>query len=418
MSPSSSTLPNPGKSLPSRQNSIKKHAAEDSLSAPANKPVPTPRTHSPVTESHNPAYTVFIRLPFNRNGFEDPPPVHWDASKDRQLWRLISKSNSGNLDWEALSVQLEVELSFLLMQAAWLYERHTERMRKLVVKIGGEGSGSGSGVGGADSKLPAQDIGSGTAETIRGGTAVTPTAGLSRTASAATVTMSKDGTTNVQHRPFRAGSTSGGRRPATIARGPRDEYYEDAIEHEGVEDASDSEDGLPTFGRSQAARRVKKTAIKRSVHLSSDGDDDEYSSGGGYLPFATASAIKADPKRSADQAVTMTRRNPLAQPQQKETPRKESSTSSAERQDLSSSGIGTAAAISPRHRAQLVGLSPRGSEGSPSMGSSFSDLDDASVTQSALEDALLSNMRQQGGGGSSMASRIGSIRDVLGRRGL
>lgn len=61
--------------------------------------------------------------------------------------------------------------------------------------------------------------------------------------------------------------------------------------------------------------------------------------------------------------------------------------------------------LSPRQQAALAaaaGLSPRlrrqgtsgqnGSDTSPSMGSSFSDLDDASVTQSALEEALLSGM--------------------------
>lgn len=247
---------------------------------------------------------------------------------------------------------------------------------------------------------------------------MTPPAVLSRTPSAATVTQSKVGTTSaMQHRAFRAGSNSGGRRPA-IVRGSRDDYYDDAIEHEGVERESDSEDGMSALGRSQAARRSKKSAVKRSVNLSSDGDDDEYSSGGGYLPFASTHMARAEPRRNEDQnqTATLTRRNPL--PQHKAATRKESSTSSAERQDLSSSGVGAAPAISPRHRAQLASLSPRGSEGSPSMGSSFSDLDDASVTQSALEDALLSNMRQQGGGGSSMASRIGSIRDVLGRRGL
>ncbi|KAF2176182.1 hypothetical protein K469DRAFT_35392 [Zopfia rhizophila CBS 207.26] len=58
--------------------------------------------------------------------------------------------------------------------------------------------------------------------------------------------------------------------------------------------------------------------------------------------------------------------------------------------------------LSPKHRAELAKLSPRrsgikgkrdGSEGTPSMGSSFSDIDDASITQSALEEALLSNMQ-------------------------
>lgn len=262
-----------------------------------------------------------------------------------------------------------------------------------------------------DTKQPPQEIEFGTSETIKSGTAVTPPTGLSRTASAATVTQSRLTTTSTLHRAFRTESGPAAKRPAAILRGSRDDYFED--EHEGVNGDSDSEDGISAFGRSQA-RRGKKASVKRSVRLSSDDDDDEYSSGGGFLPFATASTTRAEPKRNEDQKATLTRRTPL--PQRKEAPREELSTSSAERQNLSSSGIGAADAISPRHRAQLVSLSPRGSEGSPSMGSSFSDLDDASVTQSALEDALLSNMRQQGAGGSSMASRIGSIRDVLGRR--
>lgn len=49
-----------------------------------------------------------------------------------------------------------------------------------------------------------------------------------------------------------------------------------------------------------------------------------------------------------------------------------------------------------------------GSDGTPSMGSSFSDLDDTSVTQSALEEALMSNM-QHGG----MASRMSTISQAL-----
>ena len=69
--------------------------------------------------------------------------------------------------------------------------------------------------------------------------------------------------------------------------------------------------------------------------------------------------------------------------------------------------------LSPRQEAQLAaaGLSPRrrsakdGSDGTPSMGSSFSDLEDASVTRSALEEALASNMNN----GNGMASRVSNI---------
>ena len=48
------------------------------------------------------------------------------------------------------------------------------------------------------------------------------------------------------------------------------------------------------------------------------------------------------------------------------------------------------------------------------MGSSFSDLDDASVTQSALEEALMSNMGNTTG---TVASRVSAIGGALGLRG-
>jgi hypothetical protein len=80
-----------------------------------------------------------------------------------------------------------------------------------------------------------------------------------------------------------------------------------------------------------------------------------------------------------------------------------------------------ATALSPHRAGEAPRQSPRksttsgreASDGTPSMGSSFSDLDDASVTQSALEEALLSNM-QHGG----MASRMSTISQALRSRYL
>jgi hypothetical protein len=62
-------------------------------------------------------FTTLIRLPFARGNFEDPPQVRsadlhtviwlihvqaqWDADKDRQLWKVISKSSkTSDLDCE------------------------------------------------------------------------------------------------------------------------------------------------------------------------------------------------------------------------------------------------------------------------------------------------------------------------------
>ena len=85
--------------------------------------------------------------------------MDWNSTKDRQLWKLLSSaSNSKDLDWEAMSERFDVPLSFLLQQAAWLYERHFEGMRAQMKRLGagasaapsprpeqqGEGSGMGS----------------------------------------------------------------------------------------------------------------------------------------------------------------------------------------------------------------------------------------------------------------------------------
>lgn len=66
-------------------------------------------------------------------------------------------------------------------------------------------------------------------------------------------------------------------------------------------------------------------------------------------------------------------------------------------------------ALSPRQRR----MAKEGSEGTHSMGSSFSDLDDASITQSALEEALANEMTQGGG-----ASRMSTISQALKSRYL
>lgn len=87
-----------------------------------------------------PHYTVFIRLPFPRDDFRDPPQVQWDASRDQQLWKYISKaSQSKALNWEQLSSKFNVPLPFLLQQAAWLYERHFEGVKAQMKGLGAAG---------------------------------------------------------------------------------------------------------------------------------------------------------------------------------------------------------------------------------------------------------------------------------------
>lgn len=45
-----------------------------------------------VQEAH---FTVFIRCPFPRGEFADPPPVNWDSTKDQTLWDILSRTSKG-----------------------------------------------------------------------------------------------------------------------------------------------------------------------------------------------------------------------------------------------------------------------------------------------------------------------------------
>lgn len=106
MSPSSSALPLTSKSPRSQTHSRKSSSAAvpQQTAASTSRPATEPIIETNNEQKNKVHYTVFIRLPFPRNGFEDPPPVDWTAAKDRQLWKLISSaSNSKDLDWAGMS---------------------------------------------------------------------------------------------------------------------------------------------------------------------------------------------------------------------------------------------------------------------------------------------------------------------------
>lgn len=119
MSPSSSALPLQTKPR-SRQSSNATPVPGQEPSKIAGKPSSTPQSPAfqPQSSSKPPNYTVFIRMPFTRGSFDDPPPVEWNATKDRQLWKLIS-GGKGDVNWEGLSHDFGVDLGFLVMQGAW-----------------------------------------------------------------------------------------------------------------------------------------------------------------------------------------------------------------------------------------------------------------------------------------------------------
>jgi hypothetical protein len=215
------------------------------------------------------------------------------------------------------------------------------------------------------------------------------------------------------------------------------------------EDSNSDDDGPR---RAPRFKRFGKFSTLRSGLRDDDDDDDDDTPA--FLPLVRESGhlhrdrptqeLSATLRLDAERAATQRRRGPDQRSGHRVPVASESSTSS-----MSSAGpigqppgetrrtghrvpiTGPQRALEPRQNSRRSNTSGReASDGTPSMGSSFSDLDgtspnpedngfllinssDASVTQSALEEALLSNM-QHGG----MASRMSTISQALRSRYL
>ncbi|KAI4722675.1 hypothetical protein E4T48_01159 [Aureobasidium sp. EXF-10727] len=333
--------------------------------------------------------------------------VEWNSTKDRSLWKIISKaSNSKELD--CMSAKFEVSLAFLLQQAAWLYERHFAQMKAQMKKLSPSA---------CPSPMPPDSTGNVAVNSNATAFAV-GSQGLSRTPSTRTLTQSRTGPPASPAQPSnRAFNAAFGnhRKPVSPQR-ETSEPDSDPLQ----ESDSDSSDGeSQSMARSQAFRRPAHYNKGKYGYDDEDEDEDGESSGG-FLPFATTATGSADP------AATL--KSPVKRASEQRTMAPDSSASSASSaaaiQTTARTGkqreahrgdyahASPASALSPRHREELSKLSPRvrrdGSEGTPSMGSSFSDLDDASISQSAIEEAFMSHMQH-----GSTTSRMSSISQAL-----
>lgn len=193
--------------------------------------------------------------------------------------------------------------------------------------------------------------------------------------------------------------------------------------------ASESEPSRP-ISRSRAfAPRPRYSSTKTPLNPLSDADEEEDEGSTPFLPFSGArtvtSSLHPNPgeRRIRPSTKHPSSHRPIAGASAKQPEIKgqqanalHSSSSSAQSQSQppqikqNRPPQPIVSALSPRQR-RLV--QEGGSDGTPSMGSSFSDLDDASVTQSALEEALANEMGQGG-----VASRMSTISQALRSRYL
>lgn len=87
----------------------------------------------PFNQRHS---TVYLRFPFARAGFQDPPIDQWTPEKQRALWRRLSSAESrSEIDWEKLSAELHVSVPFILQQAAWLYQLELDQLRQEMGRV-------------------------------------------------------------------------------------------------------------------------------------------------------------------------------------------------------------------------------------------------------------------------------------------
>ncbi|MCJ1396248.1 hypothetical protein MMC18_009137 [Xylographa bjoerkii] len=432
-----------------------------------------------ASETH---YTVFIRVPLPRGDFIDPPA--WDLSKDKALWKILSSSSKDTeINWNMLADRFEVTLSFLLQQAAWLYERQLSQVREQLRRVNKptsarsspapESASASTNVGGyimrrggsGGSRVPSslsvrardtpnlRNEGADTPEQNKGQTSTRP--GSSNTVTQAQKAVPQT-TANIPRRSledsFRQDVSSIPRRPndlqASHSPSPKANSSSSA--------SSSSSDPQPLAHSRAFTRRPRfpagKAKAKSKVGLLSSADeedDDADDDGPAFLPFSNACPIET-PQFPQDPSATLRRlpsntsrkenrpdpietvvavrtsgatSRPLSQNTTRaqlqmttKTAHSSSSslsspfpTSNTQSKTLSSpnpgptSPTGPMSALSPRTRR----MAREGSEGTPSMGSSFSDLDDTSITQSALEEQMAREIREAGSLG--VVSRMGGL---------
>ncbi|OJD19502.1 hypothetical protein AJ78_00571 [Emergomyces pasteurianus Ep9510] len=414
---------------------------------------------SPQPSELDPHFTVFIRLPFPRGNFVDPPTVEWSVAKDHALWDILSRPSKGN-DIDCPAEHFDVTLPFLLQQAAWLYDRQLSQVRAQIRKVGNPHSA-------ANSPVPQSMSGSGAIggqPMKRGGSNASrdpSRLSMRQKEGQAVKQESSEPPTPIKSKAPLYPNISSANPPiqATAVRpqSPRlvAPPHTDSISRNQPNVKKESRTvssplTSPPLGQnisepassssSSSSDSAEEDVTRRgppfirfgrfSAHRGSNSIDDEEDSPA-FLPLSTHHRSSTE-QTGHDPSATLRREPELAgrpHPRLVETATalaKTSATESSTSSGSSGPASGTAAnerirptlhpiTLSPRRAAELARLSPRrraggreGSDGTPSMGSSFSDLDDASLTQSALEEALLSTM-QRGG----VASRMSTISQAL-----
>ncbi|KAI9651987.1 MAG: hypothetical protein M1831_007279 [Alyxoria varia] len=391
-----------------------------SLDNPRDVAPPSPSTSSSSDDVH---YTVFIRVPLFRRDFVDPPLVDWDASKDKALWKILSRNpRSADIDWKALATKFDVTLPFILQQAAWLYERQLSQVRAQMRRVSRTSLNAAAQSNAiVDETREAKVAGSRRPSTLsvqtraqaleklEGSTPGTPrpTAdlGMVRTTSTSTVTQSRVARSSRLHQTSRETI----RRPSFVK--PLEPANRVKEEDESVDrprsrsTSPPSSSSASSASESENVRRAPirpisrfargRNAMFKSVDSKKDSDDDDEEEGDevpAFLPQQTEKNRK-DTRNTRGQVRERAKASFVSSPgaSSPEEAKAESSSKRPEPSGNVASGKGKLPQASKPSTtpSQKYAMSPaagtqgkqyngkQASEGTPSMGSSFSDLDGA-----------------------------------------
>ncbi|RGP79613.1 autophagy-related 29 [Fusarium longipes] len=402
-----------------------------------------------------PTYTIFVRVPMPRGDFVDPPPVNWDPVKDEALWKILSGAAKKQIDWDEIADRFEVPVDFLLQQVAWLTERHASQVRAQVRKAtaavrgsgpspvpsGGDSAGPGHQRAHSalslrrDSPMSRNEAGSGTGTPLHASMRPIVTR---NTSTNTTVLRDMTGAPASPRPGIGLASRTGERRrlsslPITSvpAKSPEQTVQPEPSLDEQSPSPGPAEDSSPTSSDDESipaqSRIIRRPPRFQQPDSGQYEDDDDDESEPAFQPYTSPSSktsaqdlgstLRGDGRGSSKRHHRG--HGKIAIHQSNTSDSSAGSAAMIQKPDRTekSTEQRTPGPLSPRRTSELMGRSPggkdkgysrEGSDGTPSMGSSYSDLDDASVTQSALEEALASHMNRGAGSRFSISQAFRS----------
>ncbi|TFK43860.1 hypothetical protein BDQ12DRAFT_675683 [Crucibulum laeve] len=381
-----------------------------------------------------PSIRVVIRLPYNRpeNPLDDPPKIEWTPEKADILWKVIERSrasDSGGADWKGLAAHLEVPLPYLLYR---LNARLQEDIRGLK-DIQGALSPSTTQTTSKpfDDLSPGRDLSpistrfagrfNGSSSRLSSSSRLTTPIGVrarlnslgnnsprpKKTASSSTLTVQA---AKKAHASLRPSSPS-------LSEDETDSEDDEAIKEDEADRTAEEQEALD-----RKLQDLQRLMTSESLGLVSNprAREKRKSTDRGRhgltlsMPKSMTGSFRRDglssqslSSRSASQSMSNTSSPQGSIPDMSMSPPPDSVPQSPISRHMSSKSS-SPPAVSPRSAMgrRFHSLVDRSSEHGSSHGSeasSFSDISDASISASALESALMSNMSNVRGNGSRVS---------------